>query len=198
MIEVIDMKKILILCIIFGLIGSGIIGAVYGSEGGGEGPQTKYYDISIHAEKKIFTPGEDLVIEVTVIDKVSKKPVDDAKVTADLMMYLGGKKEKIKEKLPEGDGYILVEQKKIQRNIEGMEAQNQGNGVYLIKTKLDTEADIGGTTLILTVEKDNKIDEVTQVISFMEYNVFLYAILVTLGAMAIGAGVGIAFGGVSH
>ncbi|MEE8401474.1 MAG: hypothetical protein V3R86_04915 [Candidatus Hydrothermarchaeaceae archaeon] len=188
------MKKILALCII---LAAGI-GAVYGSEGGGDETPTKYYDISIHGEKKIFTPGGDFVVEATVIDKLSKKPVDDARVTADVMMYLGGKKEKIQENLPQGDGYIVIEQKRIQKKVEGIKAQNQGDGVYMIKTKLDTEADIGGITLTLTVEKDNKIDTVTQVVSFMRYNVFLYAIIVTLGAMAIGAGVGIAFGGVSH
>lgn len=189
-----DMKKIIILCMVLA-IG---IGVVYGSEGGGEESQTKYYDISIRGEKKIFTPGGDFAVEATIIDKVSEKAVDDARVTADVMIYLGGKKEKIQEKSPQGDGYIVIEQKRIQKKIEGIEAQNQGNGVYLIKTNLDTEADIGGVTLILTVEKDNKIDTVTQVISFMRYNAVLYAIIVTLGAMAIGAGVGIAFGGAFH
>lgn len=175
-----------------------ISGIVYGSEGGGKGLQTKYYDISIHGEKKVFAPGDDLVVEVTVLDKLSKKPVDDAKVMADLIIYLGGKKEQIQEESPQGDGYIIIEQKKIQKKIEGIEAQNQGNGVYLIKTKLDSKADIGGATLTITVEKDNKIDKVTQVISFMKYSVILYAILVTLGAITVGAAVGIAFGGVSH
>ena len=184
--------------VILGLLFAAM-GPVYASAGGGGGgPQTKYFDVAIHSEKKVYSPGDEMELEIKVTDKDTKEPVTGATLTADLMIYQGGLEEEVEETAPDGDGVYVVKRQLIEKLVYGVEAVEVGEGVYHVKKKLDTEASIGGSTVTINIEKDGKSEAVTQVISFMEYNVYLYAILVTLGAMAAGAAVGIAFGGVSH
>ena len=190
--------KITKILLVLGLL-LAAMGPVYASAGGGGGgPQTKYFDVAIHSEKKVYSPGDEMKLEIKVTDKKTKEPVSGASITADIMIYQGGSKDEVEETTPSGDGAYIVKRQVIKKIIHGVEAEEEGAGVYIVKKTLDTQASFGGSTVDVHIEKDGKSDTVTLVISFMEYNVYLYAILVTLGAMAAGAAVGIAFGGVSH
>jgi hypothetical protein len=175
-----------------------VMAPAFASEGGGGGPQTKYFDVAIHSHKKVYSPGDEMELEITVTDKNTKEPVTGATIAADLMVYQGGSEKEVEEAATDGDGVYMVKRQVIKKIVRGIDAEEAGEGVYILKKKLDTEASIGGSTVTINIEKDGKSETVTWVISFMEYNVYLYAILVTLGAMAAGAAVGIAFGGVSH
>ncbi len=171
-----------------------VLPLAHASEGAGS-VQTKYFDISIEPQKKVFAPGELLVAKITVTDKNTKKPVLGASVLAELSIYQGGDVEKIE--LPSESGVYLIEQKLLNKKIVAG-AQEIGGGVYELVREVDTEAAWGGITLKLTVTKEGKSDTLTTVISFMEFTVWKYALLVTLAAIAIGSGVGFIFGGIKH
>lgn len=142
--------------------------ALAGGGGGGGGKMTKYFSIIIEPSKSIYFPGEEMVLKIKIIDKATNQPVEGAEVIDEIAVYKGTSTK--------------------------LKAEEQGNGIYIVKLKIDSNAKWGGVTNKITVSKDGKVDEITRVVTFMEFNPYIYAIGVTIFAILAGVIIGTVFG----
>ena len=154
--------------------------------------KTEYFNILLNPKKPVFASEDTLSMNIFVTDKNTNAPVTGATVTADLSIYQGEIKKKIE--LPADEGVYVVEQKIITKNIGRIPALETGDGNYVIKKRIDSEAKLGGITITITVTKDDKSDIVRNGVSFMGFNTGLYAVGVTLFAAIAGLLIGIVCG----
>lgn len=171
---------------------------VLGSEEGGAKEKTKYFDISIEPDKSIFSPDDVMRLKITVADKKTHNPVENATVVVNISIYQGHFTETKEIRTETDDGIYVVEQITIKSNLNPVIAGEEGKGVYAVEKKIDTKADLGGVTLKVHVEKEGKSDKVSHAISFMKINPWIYAVGSTLLAVICGLGIGLIFGGTKH
>ena len=166
--------------------------------GGSAKEKTKYFDIIIVPEKPIIEPGEVMKLRIEVKDKETGNPLENAAVTVNMSIYQGAFTEELEIPIENDEGYYEVKQTTIKSVLKPILAKEEGNGIYVIEKKVDTKANLGGVIIKVIVEKDNKVDTVHRVISFMGMNPWVYAIGATLFAVMCGLGIGMIFGGVKH
>ncbi len=145
-----------------------LLSPVFAGEGGGGGKLTKYFSIVIEPSKSIYSPGDTMVLRIVVTDKSTGKPVEGAEVVDNINVYQDG-------------SYQIV-------------AEEKGDGVYIVKQKIETQAKWGGVTNKIKVSKEGKSDEVTRVVTFMKFSPYFYAIGVTICAILAGLVIGTIFG----
>jgi len=131
-------------------------------------------------------------VKITVKDKASGKPVLNALVMADVSIYQGG--YTIERRMVEKEEHVLVTERLITKKIEGIKAVEQGNGVYVLSQRLETQALWGGATITVTVNKGGRHGSATRMVTFMGFSAVWYALGVTLFALMAGTGVGMLFG----
>ena len=152
------------------------------------------FDIVIKQEKNVFRPNKPMRVYVLVSNRTTGEAITDANVSASMRIFQGGIKNRINLSADE-DGFYEVEQIIITRNIPDIPAQEIGDGMYLIERTIDTEADFGGITLRIMVQRDNVRETTEKILTFMNFNEYLYAIGVTILAIILGLLIGFIIGG---
>jgi len=173
-------------------------GDVLAGGGGSAEEKTNYFDISIETEKAIFAPGDVIKLKIKVTDKETHEPVENARVSVNISIYQGHFTETKEIRTEEGDGVCIIEQITIKSRLDPIFADEKGDGVYVVEKNLATKADLGGVTIKVGVEKDDRTDSVSRVISFMSIDPWIYAVGSTLFAVICGLGIGMIFGGIKH
>lgn len=157
------------------------------------GPEkTGSLDVIVEPQKTVFMPGEVMKVKITVRDKASGKPVSNASVVANVSIYQGG--YTLEREVVENGRHVIVTEKLITKKIVDSKAVDQGNGVYLLSQKLNTQALWGGATITVTVNKGDEHGSAKRIVTFMGISAAWYALGVTLFALIAGSGVGVLFG----
>ncbi|HIE33985.1 MAG TPA: hypothetical protein EYP86_02465 [Candidatus Altiarchaeales archaeon] len=152
------------------------------------------FDIVVKQEKNVFRPNEPMRAYILVSNRTTREVITDANVSASMKIFQGGIKNRINLST-DGDGFYEVEQIIITKNIPDISAREIRDGTYLVERVIDTEADFGGITLRITVQKNDIKETTEKIVTFMNFNEYLYAIGVTILAIILGLLIGFIIGG---